>query len=260
MIGLGIKISAYDNLAHKITAPLDIPFSLPFYFDFSLSTGDDGDAITTSGDLSKGLTNLGSGGTTYLASPSGGVALDTDTFTTRLNSFRFDGSDDKLTLANGLTTTNKSLTAFAAYRTDDVGGTSSSDDDCLFSKTDTNGQDKIVLTQANVVQFRANANTAVNITTNNTSNSTVSYSFSDDAVEVLVLRRDTSGNVSLYNKAGDFIGYSATTDGANFECQSICDLGANEFGGFVGEIGMYDADIGDQYARDLARYLNERWG
>lgn len=247
MLGLG-SLMTTSSVFGGLSTPLDIP-GLLGYFDFSTINGNDGDACPTP------LQNLGSAGSSSDITAINAGPLINDSLLS-LRSLDFDGVNDRVIIDTNMVTTGKPMTLFAVFNSDN--GTA----DCFFTKDIVDGASQLRMDTTSTFTFRAAASAPATITTNNTNNGSVSYTYSTATKEVLVIRRDSDGTWHMYNGAGDFIGLqdSATAQsGANFEWGVSGDIGDNDFNGAIGEIGMYDADIGADQAVELAKFLDSKW-
>lgn len=247
MIGLGIS-AVKSIVASGLSSPLDID-GLMGYFDFSTLSGNDGDACPLP------VTNLGSAGSASNVTAINGGPLINDSLLS-LRSLDFDGVNDRVIIDTNMVTTGKPMTLFAVFNSDN--GTA----DCFFTKDTVDGSSQLRMDTTSTFTFRSGGVSPQTITTNNTDNGSKSYTYTAGVQEVLVIRRDSDGTWYMYNKLGDFIGLqdSATAQsGADFEWGVSGDIGDSDFNGSIGEIGMYDADIGAAKASELAQFLNAKW-
>ena len=247
MIGLGNSI-AYPPTPSGISIPLDFD-GLDVFFVFAEVSGTAGSAPTLP------IENLGAADDTYNITGLNVGPLVSDTAMNK-RSIEFDGTNDRLVLDSFFRTTGKPMTLFAAFITDQ--GTA----DCLFSKSQLDGTSQFRMDSTSQFTFRAAGSPAAGTITNNTNNGTVSYEFTTDVLEVVVVRRDSDGTWYIYNKDGKLIGLqdsAAAQSGAYFDWGICGDIGSNDFRGPMGEVGLYDKDIGADKAAELAKYLYGAW-
>lgn len=171
----------------------------------------------------------------------------------------FDNTNDHYTL-NTTYVTNQAFTMAVAIRLSDLDG------DAALSG-DTAGLNRFHIISLNALQFRFNgdggySNSNISVSLNTTDGGTTSYQLSD-AVEILVIRKDGDDNLHIYNKNGDKIAYTAaSTDtdlGLEIGTIGIQLTSGQPFGGLIGEMGVYSADIGDAKAQEAAQFLYAKW-
>ena len=247
MLGLGNSI-VYPPTPSGISSPLDFD-GLAVYFDFAKIAGTAGSAPTLP------IENLGAAGDTYnITSLNVGPVISDTSMNKR--SLEFDGTNDRVVLDSFFRTTGKPMTLFAIFITDE--GTA----DALFSKSQLDGTSQFRMDSISQFTLRAGSSGAQGIITNNTNNGTISYEFTTDVLEVVVVRRDSDGTWYVYNKDGKLVGLqdSATAQSGAYFDWGICgDIGSNDFRGPMGEVGLYDKDIGADKAAELAKYLYNTW-
>ena len=173
-------------------------------------------------------------------------------------SVKLDGSNDFYVLDNNYVTSTGDFTVAVSFRIHTVNG------DAVISG-DTGGLNRVhVYANSLLLRFNGNGSTnaGIQIFHNNTDNSTVSYSIGTD-IEVLVIRMDSSNNIYVYNKDGDFISYYPADTKTDQPLQ-IGTIGmqlpsASAYGGWIGEIGVYTTDIGETAAKAVAQALYAKW-
>ncbi len=129
----------------------------------------------------------------------------------------------------------------------------------------TGGLNRLVV-YANSILIRFNGdgstNAGIQLFTNNTLGGTSSYSFGDK-LEVIVLRKDTSDNIHVYNYLGEKIGYYAadTKTDKPWEVDRIGHLqnDTSYASGRIGEWALFRYDIGDGKAQTVAKSLYNKW-
>lgn len=182
---------------------------------------------------------------------------DADDASINWESFLFDGTDDYIDLDDRYVSSDNFAFACAFQL-----GTPSNE--AIVGGT-TGGLNRLVI-YANSILVRfngdGNTNAGIQLFTNNTDNGTSSYSFSDK-LEVIVLRKDTSDNIHVYNYLGEKIGYYAadTKTDQPWEVDRIGHL-ANDTsyaGGRIGEWALFRYDIGDAEAKSVAKALYQKW-
>ena len=259
MLGLGITLASIDSA--RIYKEVDEIKStdLDVWFDFGLLTGAQDSEVSA-------VTNLGLGGSTNNIDAN----VDAPTLDYVLMSrasVKFDGSSDEcLELATAYTTSGKPYTWFMVlYRPDD------SNDAIIASAA--NGAEYFQLrgSGASIKIAKADMSSDKTITFNSTGGSTVDYTYQDasdagsNGVQVIVYRRDSSGNVYVYNHLGEHIATSTNSVVKSAGDMTVGALGATssgsitDFTGNIGEFGIYDADITAATSQELALNLALKW-
>jgi len=271
MLGLGNSMTGGAALKAAF-APASLG-SLDIHYDFSTLTGSDDDAVAS-------FANAGAGGSDYNlsnATASQQPQLSTDEM--NLNSLHFDGND-RMQMANAYLTTDKTFTFFCVFTSDDLAA------DTFFAGSDA-GNDQIgtfntinVTTRFNA-DAGANHNSALYIKTstttgdeydpdgdgsfNNSDITTTAFTFSASTTHVLVITRDASNTVKIFNEDQNLIGAGTSkTNGqadTNFDVQWIGSFssGSSSAQGTIGEIGLYNKTLSDSEAQTLAGYLATKW-
>ena len=261
MLGLGasLSLSAVEE-PYKELSELNNYSDLDIHFDFSILPDAHGTEIAAA-------TNLGQTGATNAIDSNAGTPL-LDRSTMSLPSMAFDGSDEVLNMTAAYTTTGKAFTFFIVMQRGDVtndytvasataGGSPSVPDDYIR-----------FMTSGTVVHLALQNQTVVGITTNNTnpSSSTINYTAVEDVNMVYVINRNATGEVAIYSDNGLYIAFKDNGPmkaGATLE---IGHIGGTEAGdladltGNIGEVGLYDADIGAANSIILAEELSKKWG
>ena len=258
MIGLGSNlVNPPPPPKYKHIWQLSNYGDLDVYFDFSLLSADHGSEVVA-------VTNLSSVGTPSnynITSNVGNPLVDTSTMV--LTSIAFDGaSDDILNMANAWTSSDKEFTLFMTLKksdgTNDFFITKSSDD--ISSSIKITGTDN-----ANVVIDMTDIGSPRTIALNNTnpSSSTVNYSMGTVNTS-LVVRRTSAGNVAIYAQEGLYVAFNSNVNLQNGSTFTWGAIGGSEsstdWGGNIGEVGIYDADIGEDNAIILVQELAKKWG
>jgi hypothetical protein len=137
-----------------------------------------------------------------------------------------------------------------------------------------NGWSRLNIYNQNNVHVRANgtgsSNGAKLIKTNDTSDSSTSYQWNTNP-DIIVVRQDNDKSLYAYSgsdSSGDstwLVGKSTDYSAASNTNIKIQTIGAhadeaNDFQGWIGEIGIYDQDIGDKNIKDLIYNLRLKWG
>jgi hypothetical protein len=263
-LGLGVGfygLSGEGNAAVKIyTEPEDLPNSenLGVYFDFARLTSDKYDY--SSGDEVTAVTNLGAAGSgKNINSNEGTPRLDTTTLSKA--SMVFDGNDDILNMAAAFTTTNKAFTLFMVFQLSDISN------DYVIARSSSSLTDYMrFIGSGGTLQTNMANEGAVSNTLNSTTGSTVDYTLAANVPTLMVFRRDSSGNAYIY--FDNFLYVSTKTnaamrDAANFTLGAIggtTDGTKADITGVIGEIGLYDADIGTSQIEVLMANLCTKWG
>ena len=235
---------------------------LALYYDFdkALSGRSDGDNLA-----SVSIANLGYAGSGHNIEIVAGSAAVSDGFTGK-KSLQFDGTNDYASLAGAWTATDQNWTMFCVFHLDGTVG-----QDSMFAGT-SGGNNRINIYNQNNVHVRANSSGASNgaklIATNNTNNSSTSYQW-NNSPDIIVVRQDN--DKSLYTYSGSaaastawYVGKSTDYSAASNTNIKIGTIGAhadaaNDFQGWIGEIGMYDKDIGETNIKRLMQYLKLKW-
>ena len=264
MLGLGASLSlpAIEE-PYKELSELNNYSDLDVHFDFSVLPDAHGTEITAATNLATGA---GTPSNYNITSNTGTPLLDRSTMS--LPSMAFDGSDEVLNMTAAYTTTGKAFTFFIVMQRGDVtndytvasataGGSPSVPDDYIR-----------FMTSGTVVHLALQNQTVVGITTNNTnpSSSTINYTAVEDVNMVYVINRNATGEVAIYSDNGLYIAFKDNGPmkaGATLE---IGHIGGTEAGdladltGNIGEVGLYDADIGAANSIILAEELSKKWG
>mgnify|MGYP006403994819 CR=1 FL=1 len=256
MLGLGTSVTSIDSgQIYKELSELGSYASLTLHFDFSTLSGISGSEVTAA-------TNLGAGGSAFnIGTNSETPLLDRNGFGGR-SSVIFDGSDEFLVMGREFTSTNKSFTFFVVLQRHDL-----SNDYAVAGSGEEEITDSIRFTgTGESIQTIMASQTAVTTTLSSTSGSTVDYTQVAQVPSVLVMRRNTSGEMYIYADNGIYIGAKTNTAikaAVRFSLLTIGGTGAEgaaDFTGQIGEVGMYDADIGDAAAITLSKELSTKWG
>ena len=236
--------------------PSDIS-NLDVWYDFSLLSGSNGSSVSA-------VSNLGSLGSSYDLSQDTAADQPTiDTSSMAAKSLDFQNDGDSLQLGTTFTTSSETFTFFAAYKVSNT-----TDTDSMFAGTTGSNNSLYRYSNQNAIIIKCNGdgnntNTHTGVNCNNTDNGTVQHTFTTNA-EVLIVTRDASEEIRVYNQDGDFIGLgtSANTNGnTNFQWDLIgaFDNSSNPFGGQIGEMGMYNKTLTASEAATLAEYLKAKW-
>jgi hypothetical protein len=261
MLGLGIGLGAGNRPLGKKFSLDGFGLTLPIWYDFSIQDGAHDSAITD-------VSNLGSAGSTYNLTQT--VASQQPLISTSgmgEKSASFDNTDDYLKTSTHYDTAVECTMAFAFKLTN------TTDADAALSG-DTFGANRVHIKSHRMIELRYNANYGAN------PNSTfqmvldgtelddeevpvTSYTLTANQVEVLVIRKDGSNNVHVYNKNGDKVAYRAgdtyTDLGMEFAVMGI-QLNTNvPFGGFIGEAAMFNGEVTQSQAQEIAVGLRDKW-
>ena len=254
MLGLGNTLSAGVALDEFTAASIS---SLDLWYDFSALTGSDEDEISD-------VSNKGDGGSNYDLAPPGAEIPTLDTSTLNLNSIKFDNGGERFQLDNHYTTTGQTFSIFVVYKRTNITDTD------LFLAGQTSGRNQFYLYSNNrTVVLKCNgdggsSNSHGTVVCNNTNNSSVSYEFGT-GTEIIVLTRDASEVIKVYNQAGNFIG-QGTNPTTSSDTNIIIDfVGAqsgqsNPYGGNVGEVGVYNKTLSADEVSSLITHLVAKWG
>ena len=261
MLGLGNSITGGAALSEFAPANFG---NLDLHYDFSLLSGSDGDAIAS-------FANGGAAGSDYnLAQSTSGARPTIDTSAMAANSVAFDNSNDKLDSANAYVTTDQTFTFFCVFETGQAG------EDMFFAGDVGDNLNFIKLIGSNGVaintKFVGNTagsnNSATQIKIDGSegtgTNGDINYTFRVSTPEILILTRDASENIRLFNHTGGLMatGTSDTTDSdTNFRFQRLgaAGTGGAPMDGNIGETGLYNIKLSDSEVATLASYLATKW-
>ena len=271
-LGIGLSLTR-QRILGSVFLPSDIS-NLDLWYDFSTISGSTGDNVTS-------FANGGNAGSDYNLSQD--TASDIPTLNTSemsLNSLDFQSgsttNDDSLALDNTYITTGKTFSVFVVFELSNVGA--GKDTDTFLAGTNGGNNQFGLFNHKNVTtRFNSNAsgnmNTVENTITDTTSEdaqytggstTTTSYTFGEDP-EILLITRDASNTVKIYNKAGALVGISTSyTDehaDTNFEIAHIGSFhnGSTPANGFIGEIGVYNKTLSASEVSDLITHLADKW-
>ena len=255
MLGLGTSVTSIDSgQIYQELSELSNYTDLAIHFDFSTLSGDHGSEVTAAGNLG------GAGASSNISSNSGTPLLDRNKLGGRA-SVAFDGNDDILIIDRPFPSTAKDFTFFIVMQRADV-----SNDYAIAGSSD-GVTDYIRFTASGgSIQTVMEEKDAVTTTTSNTNGSTVDYTQVADVPTVLVFRRAEEGELYIYADNGLYIAAKtneAMLAAAKFTIQAIGGTTSgslSDFTGNIGEVGMYDADIGEESAIILSKELSTKWG
>lgn len=250
MLGLGTSLTSIDNAnIYRELSELANYADLDLHYDFSLLTGTDGTEITSA-------SNLGQGSSLDITSNTGAPSLDASIAFGR-NSVKFDASDEILNMEAEYTTTNKAFTFFIVFNKADT-----SNDLTVSSASNANS----IKLEEDVVTMQLGSSSAFTVDHGSTAGSTIDYEIQASTPTLFLVRRNAGGSVFIY--ADNFIhiaskGNAAAKAGATFAIQHI---GGTEegtiadFTGNIGELGVYDLDIGVTNIEVLMKEICKKWG
>ena len=260
MLGIGSS----GNISPDVTSPMlyDDLSSLASYseldihFDFS-KLGE-----TYVHDEAVGsVANLGAAGSDYeINSAEGTPTYKTNVVNGRSAVF-FDGTDDILDMKADYVTSGKHMTLFIVFQKDDV-----SNDHILASADNTETDFIRTAASGGSIVFKGENQTAVTITTNNTNDSSVDYTLRAEVPTIYVVRRNAAGEIFIYADRGGFIAQKTNTAAkaaATFKLGAIGGTTSGtkaDIGGYICEVGLYDADIAEAAIETLMVHLSDKWG
>tara|TARA_R100001440_G_scaffold70771_1_gene93385 strand:- start:1466 stop:2245 length:780 start_codon:yes stop_codon:yes gene_type:complete len=213
------------------------------------------------GDAVGEVLNIGGEGTTFNLKQTVGSdkpIYDVSNALVRYESVSFDGTDQHFSTSSAFERAGE-VTFACAFA---IG---SPDQEALLGGT-TGGLNRIVIAGPNSILVRFNgtgsSNAGIQVFTNNTNNSTISYTFTD-ILEVLVMRRDGDNNLYFYNKDGDFIAYYAADANTDEPLQfnKLGQLANDTFyvDGNICEWALWKGDLGLTNAKNVAKALHKKW-
>lgn len=259
-LGLGAGLNAGNKPLGKKFSLDNLGLNLRLWYDFSTTTESHGTSISS-------FLNAGATGATHnLVQDAETTEPTVDTTGMGLTCLKFNNINDGFALANEFDSANTN-TVVAVIRSNT--GTWSWDN--IFSGVQA-GVNRIYVESRNKLSLRYNAdypedpafNSTIGIFVNDTTNGTINYPIPTDSVEVLVIRKDGSNNLHIYNKNGDKIAYMAYSD-------SFLDMGVGigyvgtrqnsteSFGGFIGELAVYDGHVDEATCKNIATGLRDKW-
>ena len=252
MLGLGTSVTSIDSgQIYKELSELNNYTDLDIHFDFSIQSGNHGNAVTD-------VVNLGQAEDYEINSAEGAPTLDKTSLSRACVDFPNSGDNDNiLDMKNSFTTTAKAMTFFIVFKWDVVGV------QILVADADDSAADYIQLAAAGRMKFKMAGGTTVNVATSNTSNSTVDYTPASGTPIVMVVRRESGGDSYVYHDNNIFTAYLADTGDATFRLGAIGGTTSgslSDFAGKICEVGLYDADIGVGNVAILLESLCTKWG
>ena len=253
MLGLGTTITSIDSgQIYKELSELDNYTDLDVHFDFSTLAGTHGDEVDT-------VTNLGAADGVDIDSNEGTPTLDRTTMSRA--SVAFTGSDTILDMEANYTTTNKASTIFMVFQKGDLTNDyilASSDDSNTASIKTAGGGGSILCKYGNTSHF--------SIACNNTDDSSINYTFAANTPTVLVVSRNTAGEVVIYADNNLKIAEKANTTskaGATFTLGAIGGTTSGSLADWIGnvcEVGIYDVELSVANITILLESLCTKWG
>lgn len=250
MLGLGISSTSIDSAnIYKELSELANYADLDLHYDFSISPEADGAEVTSA-------SNLGQGSSLDITSNTGAPTLDASTAFSR-RSVKFDAADEILNMEAEYTTTGKAFTFFIVFNKADT-----SNDLTVSSASNANS----IKLEEDVITMQLGSSSAFTVDHGSTAGSTIDYEIQASTPTLFLVRRNAGGSVFIY--ADNFIniaskGNAAAKAGATFAIQHI---GGTEegtiadFTGNIGELGVYDLDIGVTNIEVLMKEICKKWG
>lgn len=253
MLGLGNTMTIDNNAAFSMTS---VPNCEVWYDASTLIDADDSQIAGWRNHLRNADYDLtAASGKRPVIKAAGGAGM-------AKRSLLFDGSDDHFTSASEFVTNDAHVLSVVFRLTGDLtDGTA----DAIISG-DTLGLNRLHVYSENALLIRYNGtgsgNAGITLNHNNTDNSTVNYQLTN-GVEVLIIRKDTSNNVYVYNKNADFISYfpadTKTDIGFGFGTIGIQLASTAPTAGYIGEFAIHNGDPGETACKDIAKYLYDKW-
>ena len=253
MLGLGTSVTNIDSAnIYKELSELSNYSDLDIHFDFSTLTGTHGDEV-------EDVANLGqTGSTNAIDSNEGAPQLDRTSLSRACVDFQNSGNNDNiLDMATDYTTTGKAMTFFIVFQWDVAGV------EVLVADSDDSSEDYIQLATGGRMKIAFAGGTATLVVTSTTNNSTIDYTPAVNTPVVMVIRRESGGDSYFYHDNNIYTSFLADTGDATFKLGAIggtTDGTLSDFNGRIGEIGLYDADIGATNVPILLESLCTKWG
>ena len=255
MLGLGTSVTNIDSgQIYRELSELDRFVDLNLHFDFSILTGVHGSEVTAAPNLPSSAFDI--------ISNNGTPTLDRGAFGGR-STVAFAGEGDYLNLGREFTSSNKSFTFFIVFQRADDESLAITGSSVITSVTN---YIKFTGEGTEIETVMGEDDGALITTLASDDNSTVDYTQVTGVPSVLVMRRDTGGMVYVYADNGILIavGEEDIKTAMDFRLLTI---GGNvglhpstTYKGNIGEVGMYDTDIGEADAITLSKELSTKWG
>ena len=254
MLGLGTAVTNIDSAnIYKELSELNNYADLDIHFDFSTIEGTNGIDVTA-------VKNAGQAGVTNTIDSAEGTPY-LDTITLSRHCVAFAGSDDILDFNTSYTTSGKPCTFFIVIQRIDVSN------DYVVANAHDGATDFVRFTASGAtIQTAMAGETAVSTNTNSTAQSTIDYTQVAQVTTVLAFRRVTNGSIYFYADNGLYIAAksnAAIKAAANFTLGAIGGTTSGSLAdltGYIGEVGLYDADIGEEAIITLTKELSTKWG
>lgn len=251
MLGLGTSLTSICSAnIYRELSELANYADLDLHYDFSISPEAHEARIGNVSNIGQG------GGTLDITTIVGAPTVDASTAFSR-KSVKFDAADEILTMDSEYTTTGKAFTFFIVFNKADV-----SNDLTVSSAANANS----IKLEEDVITMQLGASSAFVVDHGSTVGGTIDYEIQASTPTLFLVRRNAGGTVFIY--ADNFIyiaskGNAAAKAGATFAIQHI---GGTEegtiadFTGNIGELGIYDLDIGATNIEVLMKELCKKWG
>jgi hypothetical protein len=256
MLGLGTSATSIDSgQVYKELSELENYADLDVHFDFSTLVGDQGDAVAAAD-------NFGAAGSGRNITSKGGTPT-LDVGVMGRHSVSFDGGNDALVMASSLATSGKPMTMFIVAQGTNISG--GGNDYILANAGDDEDISHLRIKSGTAIQtLWAASHSSVSTALNSTANSTNDYTIPDAKNFALVVRRDSSGILYVYADRQYYVGKKSNTDcntPANFTLGAIGGTSETsaDFDGYIGEVGLYDVDIGITNIEILLDELCTKW-
>ena len=253
MLGLGTSVTNIDSgQIYKELSELSNYDDLDIHFDFSILAGAHGSTVESAQNL--GQTEA----TNSIESSEGTPTLDKTSLSKTCVDFPNSGDNDNiLDMDNNYTTTGKAMTFFVVFQWD------ASSVQMLMTGDLASADDYIQLATGGRMKFAMAGGTASNVITSNTNSSTVDYTPAIDTPVVMLIRREAGGDSYFYHDNNIFTALLSDTGDANFTLGALGGTTSgslDDFNGKIGEVGLYDADIGVANVAILLESLCTKWG
>ena len=253
MLGLGTSVTNIDSgQIYKELSELSNYDDLDIHFDFSILAGAHGSTVESAQNL--GQTEA----TNSIESSEGTPTLDKTSLSKTCVDFPNSGDTDQiLSMAADYSTTGKAMTFFIVFQWDVTSV------QMLVTNGVSEAADYIQLATGGRMKFAMAGGTASNVITSNTNSSTVDYTPAIDTPVVMLIRREAGGDSYFYHDNNIFTALLSDTGDANFTLGALGGTTSgslDDFNGKIGEVGLYDADIGVANVAILLESLCTKWG
>ena len=218
---------------------------------------------TTGGSVTNGELTFTTTITSYDIIANGGTpSLDFHRMGKRAISF--DGTNDTLNMKAAYATSAKPLTLLIVLNCTNISAgndyvlTDNAEDDDAVAIRIMNGGGSITTKWSS-----SHASTTSTIST--TAGTTTAYTIADATNVALVFRRDSDGKTFIYADSSGIIAKKSNANNDNPVDYTLGSIGGSsessaDFTGYIGEIALYDADLGEAKILTMLEEMSKKWG